>query len=80
MGLNLKKLFVFEIAAVIAIVLLVAVFISLTPYLSSSQNGQIGVYNQREYAQKTVTTTMTTITPAISNTKSFLRFNPITSY
>jgi len=53
--LNLKKLFVFEIAGVIVVIVVVTVFVGITPYLSSSQNGQIGVYNQREYAQKTVT-------------------------
>lgn len=54
--MNLKKLVVFEIAAVIVAIVLVTVFVGITPYLvSSGQNGQIGVFNQREYAQQTVT-------------------------
>ena len=54
--MNLKKLIVFEIAAVIIAIVLIVVFVGITPYLSSSgQNGQIGVFSQRLYAQKTVT-------------------------
>jgi hypothetical protein len=54
--LNLKKLFLAEIAAVVLVVVIVVVFVEVTPYLAASnQNGQIGVYNQRVYAQKTVT-------------------------
>jgi hypothetical protein len=53
-GVNLKKLIVFEIVAVIVAVALITVFVGITPYLGSSgQNGQIGVFNQREYIQKT---------------------------
>ena len=55
-ALNLKKLFVVEIAIVIVAIVMVAVFVEISPYLSASnQTGQIGVYNQREYAQETVT-------------------------
>jgi hypothetical protein len=54
--MNLKKLFVVEIAAVIVVIVLVTIFVGITPYLASSgQNGQIGVYNQRKYAEETVT-------------------------
>jgi len=53
---NLKNLLVAEIAVVVVVIVIVAVFVELTPYLASaSQNGQIGVFNQRKYAEKTVT-------------------------
>jgi hypothetical protein len=45
-----------EIGAVIVVIVLVTVFVGISPYLGSSgQNGQIGVYSQRWYAQDTVT-------------------------
>ena len=54
--MNLKKLFVAEIAIIILVIVIVAVFVEISPFLSASnQTGQIGVYNQREYAQDTVT-------------------------
>jgi hypothetical protein len=54
--LNLKKLIVVEVGAVIVALVLITVFVGITPYLTSSgQNGQIGVFNQREYVQKTAT-------------------------
>ena len=54
--MNLKKLFAVEITIVIVVVVVVIAFVEIIPYLSASnQNGQIGVYNQRVYAQKTVT-------------------------
>jgi hypothetical protein len=54
--LNLKKLFAVEIAIVLTVVVVVVAFVEIVPYLSASnQNGQIGVYNQRLYAQKTAT-------------------------
>ncbi len=55
-ALNLKKLFVAEIAIIILVIVIVAVFVEISPFLSAStQTGQIGVYNQRLYAQNTVT-------------------------
>lgn len=54
--MNLKKLFVVEIAVVMVAVVLVLVFVEISPFLAASnQTGQIGVYNQRKYAQDTVT-------------------------
>ena len=54
--LKLKKLIVIETVGAIAAVVLIAVFVGITPYLASSgQNSQIGVFNQRQYAQETVT-------------------------
>jgi hypothetical protein len=53
---NLKKLFVVEIAVVVVVIVLITVFVGITPYLVSSGGyGQIGVFNQRAYAQETVT-------------------------
>lgn len=55
-ALNLRKLFIVEIAVVIVAIVLVAVFVEITPFLAASnQTGQIGVFNQRKYAQETVT-------------------------
>ncbi len=54
--LNLKKLFVAEIAIIVLVIVVVAVFVEISPFLAvSNQTGQIGVYNQRLYAQNTVT-------------------------
>ena len=54
--MNLKKLIFVEVAVVVFAIALVTVFVGITPYLTSSgQNGQIGVFNQREYVQKTAT-------------------------
>ena len=54
--MNLKKLFVAEIAIVVVVVVVVVAFVEITPYLATSnQNGQIGVFNQREYVNETVT-------------------------
>ena len=53
--MNLKKLIAIEIAAVVVAIVLITVFVGITPYLSSSgQNSQIGVFNQREYAKESV--------------------------
>jgi hypothetical protein len=47
-----------EIAIIILVIIIVAVFVEISPFLSAStQTGQIGVYNQRQYAQNTVTLT-----------------------
>ena len=55
-ALNLKKLFVIEIAIIIVAIVTVAVFVEISPFLAvSNQTGQIGVYNQRQYAQNMVT-------------------------
>ena len=54
--MNLKKAFIVEIAAAVVVIVLVTVLVEVTPYLASStQSDQIGVFNQREYAQETVT-------------------------
>jgi hypothetical protein len=49
-------MFMVEIVVVLLIIVVVAVIVEVTPYLASSrQNDQIGVFNQKIYAQKTVT-------------------------
>jgi hypothetical protein len=54
--LKLKKLFAAEIVSVVVVLVVVMVFVEITPYLASSKQGdQIGVFNQKQYAQKTVT-------------------------
>ena len=54
--MNLKKLFVFEIVGVVVAIVLITVFVGITPYLSSSNGtGQIGVFNQKEFVSQTVT-------------------------
>ncbi len=56
--MNLKQAFVGEVAAAVVIILVVTVVVEVTPYLASSkQSGQIGVFNQREFARDTVTLT-----------------------
>ena len=53
--MNLKKTFIVEIAAVVVVIILVMVFVEVTPYLTSSkQSNQIGVFNQKEFTQNTV--------------------------
>ena len=54
--MNLKKLFAVEIASVVIIIAVILVVVEVTPYLASaSQNNQIGMYNQKEYAKGTIT-------------------------
>ncbi len=54
--MNLKKTIALEVTVAVIVVAVIAILIEVTPYLaSSSQNNQIGVFNQREYAQKTTT-------------------------
>ena len=53
--MNLKKLFVVEIAVVLLLLYLSQFLLELLPYFQFGANGQIGVFNQREYAQETVT-------------------------
>ncbi len=54
--MNLKRILLLEISVVIIVIIAVIAFIEITPYLvSSKQNNQIGVFNQRIYAQETVT-------------------------
>ena len=54
--MNLKKLFVVEIAIAVLVIVVVATFVGITPYLESSDaTGQIGVFKQREYAKETAT-------------------------
>ena len=56
--MKLKKLFVIEIASAVNILLVILVMVEVTPYLASAnQNNQIGMYNQREFAQGKVTLT-----------------------
>jgi hypothetical protein len=54
--LKLKKLITIEIASVVAILLVIMVFVEVTPYLASSKpNSQIGVYNEKVFAKDNVT-------------------------
>jgi hypothetical protein len=52
---NLKKIFVIEIVVVVVVALLSVLLVEVTPYLAYSKTDQIGVFNQREYAQENVT-------------------------
>ncbi len=53
--MNLKKLAVVEIASLVVVLLVVLAIVQISPYLTSSARGdQIGVFNQRQYAQNTV--------------------------
>ena len=54
--MKLKGLFAFEIAAVAIVLVVIMVFVEVTPYLASSKpDSQIGVYNQKEFAKGNVT-------------------------
>jgi hypothetical protein len=53
---SLQKILMVEIFAIIIVVVFVAIFVEVTPYLAASkQSDQIGVFNQRIYDQQTVT-------------------------
>jgi hypothetical protein len=70
--LNLKKLVTLEIASVIVVLVVVLIFVEINPYLvSSNQNSQIGVFNQREYTQNTVSLTSGQRTSCRFNYSSF---------
>ncbi len=54
--MTLKRTFVVEIAVIVAVLIAVAVFVEVSPFLiAPNQTGSIGVFNQRRYAQETVT-------------------------
>jgi hypothetical protein len=53
--MKLKGLFAFEIALVAVVIIVIMVFVEVTPYLvSSKQNDQIGVFSQKEFTKNTV--------------------------
>ena len=54
--MKLKKLFAIEVGSVAIVIIAIMFFVEVTPYLASSKpNSQIGVFNQKVYAQETVT-------------------------
>jgi hypothetical protein len=54
--LKLQKLFVVEIASIVIILVVILVAVEVSPYLASaSQDNQIGMYNQKEFAKGTIT-------------------------
>jgi hypothetical protein len=55
--MNLRKLIVIEVGSVILAVVLIIVFIEITPFLSASQKNSIGMYNQKTYAEGNATLT-----------------------
>ncbi len=57
--MKLKKLFIIEIALVAIVLVAAMVFVEVTPYLASaSQNDSVGIYNERIFAEGTVTLSM----------------------
>jgi hypothetical protein len=54
-NLNVKKVFAIEITSIAIIIALVLVFVEVTPFLVSSQQESIGVYNEKEFAHGTLT-------------------------
>ena len=55
-NLELKRLVIFEIVLVVVILTVVLIFVGVTPYLVPSKEAdKIGVFNQKEYTQNTVT-------------------------
>ncbi len=66
--LQLKRLVTLEIIIVAIVLIAVLVFVGVTPYLASSrESDKIGVFNQKEYVQNTVS--------LIPGEKSSCRFN-----
>lgn len=55
--MNLKKMVFIEIGSVIVIIALVLIFIEASPYLASSQDTSIGVYNEHQFQAGNVTLT-----------------------
>ena len=66
--MKLKKIITIEIASVAVVLVVVLAFVEITPYLvSSNQNNQIGVFDQREFAKNTVS--------LLAGQKASCRFN-----
>ena len=66
--MKLKKIITLEIASVAVVLVVVLAFVEITPYLvSSNQNNQIGVFDQREFAKNTVS--------LLAGQKASCRFN-----
>lgn len=56
--MKLRKLVLFEVAAVVVVLVIVMVFVELTPYLvSSAKDASIGVYKEREFERGNATIT-----------------------
>jgi hypothetical protein len=67
-SLELKRLLTLEIVLVIVVLVGVLIFVGVTPYLvSSKETDKIAVFNQKEYAQNTVS--------LIAGQKATCRFN-----
>jgi hypothetical protein len=70
--LKLKKLFAIEIASAAIILVVVLGVVEVAPYLASaSQNNQIGMYNQRKFAEGAVTLTKGQIASAQFNYSTY---------
>lgn len=53
--MKLKNIVTLEIILVVAVLIVVLVVVGVTPYLASSrENDNIGVFNQKEFAQNTI--------------------------
>ncbi len=53
--MNVKRVFVVEIAVIAIILIAVLVFVEVTPYLASSRQESIGVYDEKEFVAGIVT-------------------------
>ncbi len=57
--MKLKKLFIIEIASIAVVLVAVLAFVEITPYLASaSQNDSVEMYNERTFAEGTITLAM----------------------
>src|SRR5512136_1133798 len=66
--LQLKRLVTLEIILVVIVLMAVLFFVGVTPYLTSSkESDKIGVFNQKEYVQNTVS--------LVAGQKASCRFN-----
>ncbi len=67
-NLKLKRMVTVELVSAVAIVVVVLLVVQTTPYLASSKpSSQIGVFNQKEYVQNTVS--------ILAGQKTSCRFN-----
>jgi hypothetical protein len=70
--LKLKGIFAVELISIVIIVVLVLIFVEVTPYLASAnQNSSIGVYNQKLFVQGTARVSSSEIASAQFNYSTY---------
>ena len=70
--MKLKKLFAIEISVAVVILVIILLLVEVTPYLASSKSdSQIGMYNQRLFAEGNATVSSSQTVSAWFNYSSF---------